>query len=75
MPIFTKCNFDAPSVVWTKNNPVNLSVCCTVFKSSNFFEDGVIFPSITFLTENKTYEWIFESEQDRDSEFKRIMSI
>lgn len=75
MPIFTQCKFEPPSVVWSENNAINLSLCCTVFKSRMFIEDGVSFPSITFLTENKTHEWVFESEQDRDSEFERIMSI
>lgn len=73
MPIFTKCNFDSPLRKAT-NDPVNLSVCSMVLKSEKC-ADMVIFPAICFITESRVHHWIFESEQDRDSEFKRIMSI
>ena len=75
MPIFTQCNFDSP--IYEQNNPVNLMVCCMVLKSEKYTGDEktVILPTIKFVTETKTIQWVFASEQDRDAEFERILSI
>ena len=75
MPIFTQCNFDSP--IYGQNNPVNLMVCSMVLKSEKYTgdEETVIFPTIKFVTETKTHQWVFASEQDRDAEFERILSI
>lgn len=79
MPIFTKCNFES-ALDFRKNNPVNLSLCYMVTKSEewNRNDDGdvvSIIPSISFVMRGMTHQWFFESEQARDSEFERILSV
>lgn len=77
MPIFARCKFDQPRPLVGKNSPVNISLTHTIV-TTDVIHSGLGFPlfSIEFYyADTMVCEWIFASEQDRNSEFERILSI